>query len=183
MSYNRKTYDTINNVFDKIIHFLDERTIPSMQIKKGGGMTEPYKSYKHLMDNVFQYFNFVQAEKEANEEKYAESISDLDKKCDDCEKYKCKGEPSGPGGPLFMTSSAEEQLAREQPVEKQPVEEPVEEEPEKEQPVEQPVEEPVEEPVEKQSVEKQPVEEQPVEEEPEKEQTEIRLIRKDGLIE
>jgi hypothetical protein len=154
MSYNRKTYDTINNVFDKIIHFLDERKTPSMQIKKGGGMTEPYKSYKHLMDNVFQYFNFVQAEKEANEEKYAESISGLDKKCEDCEKYKCKGEPSGPGGPLFMTSSAEEQLAREQPVE-----EPVEEEP-----VEQPVEE-------------------PVEEEPEKEQTEIRLIRKDGLIE
>jgi hypothetical protein len=160
MSYNRKTYDTINNVFDKIIHFLDERKTPSMQIKKGGGMTEPYKSYKHLMDNVFQYFNFVQAEKEANEEKYAESISDLDKKCEDCEKYKCKGEPSGPGGPLFMTSSAEEQLAREQPVE-----EPEKEEPEKEEPVE---EEPMEE---------------PVEEEPEKEQTEIRLIRKDGLIE
>jgi outer membrane biosynthesis protein TonB len=165
MSYNRKTYDTINNVFDKIIHFLDERKTPSMQIKKGGGMTEPYKSYKHLMDNVFQYFNFVQAEKEANEEKYAESISDLEKKCEDCEKYKCKGEPSGPGGPLFMTSSAEEQLAREKPVE---------EEPEKEQPVE---EEPVEE-----EPEKEPVEE-PEEEEHEKEQTEIRLIRKDGLIE
>ena len=165
MSYNRKTYDTINNVFDKIIHFLDERKTPSMQIKKGGGMTEPYKSYKHLMDNVFQYFNFVQAEKEANEEKYTESISDLDKKCEDCEKYKCKGEPSGPGGPLFMTSSAEEQLAREKPVE---------EEPEKEQPVE---EEPVEE-----EPEKEPVEE-PEEEEHEKEQTEIRLIRKDGLIE
>ena len=153
MSYNRKTYDTINNVFDKIIHFLDERKTPSMQIKKGGGMTEPYKSYKHLMDNVFQYFNFVQAEKEANEEKYAESISDLDKKCEDCEKYKCKGEPSGPGGPLFMTSSAEEQLAREEPVE---------------QSLEQPVEEPMEE---------------PEEEEPMEEQTEIRLIRKDGLIE
>jgi len=166
MSYNRKTYDTINNVFDKIIHFLDERKTPSMQIKKGGSMTEPYKSYKHLMDNVFQYFNFVQAEKEANEEKYAESISDLDKKCEHCEKYKCKGEPSGPGGPLFMTSSAAEQLAREKPVE----EEPVEEQPVEEQPVE---EEP----------EKEPVEEEPVEEEHEKEQTEIRLIRKDGLIE
>ena len=170
MSYNRKTYDTINNVFDKIIHFLDERKTPSMQIKKGGGMTEPYKSYKHLMDNVFQYFNFVQAEKEANEEKYAESISDLDKKCEDCEKYKCKGEPSGPGGPLFMTSSAEEQLARENPVEEQPVEE---------QPVE---EEPVEEEPEKEPVEEEP-EKEPVEEEHEKEQTEIRLIRKDGLIE
>ena len=134
---------------------------------------------------MFQYFNFVQAEKEANEEKYAESISDLDKKCDDCEKYKCKGEPSGPGGPLFMTSSAEEQLAREQPVEEQPVEEqPVEEQPVEEPDEEEPEkEQPVEEPVEEEPEKEQPVEEQPVEEQPVEEQTEIRLIRKDGLIE
>lgn len=85
---DRKTYDIVNRQLDKIMQFLENK--PS-QIKRGGGVTEPYNSYKHMMDNLFRYFNIVQAEKEANEEKYATSISDLDKQCD-CEKYKCKGE-------------------------------------------------------------------------------------------
>lgn len=100
---NPTTYHHINRVFDKIITFLDKRREP-MYLKKGGtagSLTEPYKSYKRVMDNVFQYFNIVQLEKDANAEKYAESIADLEKECD-CEKYKCKGEPAETSGFLFL---------------------------------------------------------------------------------
>ena len=91
---NRVKYNNINNVFDEIISFLDKRKEPSKHVssvKKGGSFSEPYKSYKNVMDNVFRYFNIVQLEKESNQEKYAESVSDLEKECD-CEKYKCKSD-------------------------------------------------------------------------------------------
>lgn len=87
---NPRTYHHTNHLFDKIISFLDKKHT-TFSVKKGG-TTQPYKSYKRIMDNIFQYFNIIQLDKDANEEKYAESVADLEKECD-CEKYKCKGEP------------------------------------------------------------------------------------------
>jgi hypothetical protein len=53
--------------------------------------TRPYYSFKKTMDTVFGYFNVIYENKQMNEQKYTNSVNDLDKTCD-CSKYKCKKE-------------------------------------------------------------------------------------------
>lgn len=122
---NRVKYNNINNVFDEIISFLDKRKEPTKHVssvKKGGSFSEPYKTYKNVMDNVFRYFNIVQLEKESNQEKYAESVADLEKECD-CEKYKCKsGESSQPDTYPIQESTTNEQPTNETPTDETPTE-------------------------------------------------------------
>ena len=158
---NRVKYNNINIVFDEIISFLDKRKEPTKHVssvKKGGSFSEPYNSYKKVMDNVFRYFNIVQLEKESNQEKYAESASDLEKECD-CEKYKCKsGESSQPD-----TYPIQESTIDEPPIDEQPTDEA---------PDVETTTEPIQQNIENDIGEREP----PVEEPP-------KLIRKSGMIE
>ena len=158
---NRVKYNNINNVFDEIISFLDKRKEPYKHVssvKKGGSFSEPYKSYKNVMDNVFRYFNIVQLEKESNQEKYAESVSDLEKECD-CEKYKCK--PDNTTQP--DTYPIQESTTDEQPISETTTDE---------QPDVETTTEPIQENIENEMDEREPSLKEPT-----------KLIRKSGMIE
>lgn len=103
---NNAVYTKMIKMFD----FIDSYIISSTKIQeplnllkqiKGGergisefekdNETRPYYSFKKSMDTVFDYFKYIYENKRTNEQKYEDSVENLDKKCD-CSKYKCKKE-------------------------------------------------------------------------------------------
>ena len=53
--------------------------------------TEPYKSYKSILDRVYNYLNEIYKGRKRTNEKYISSVKRLESECD-CSKYKCKNE-------------------------------------------------------------------------------------------
>jgi len=56
--------------------------------KEGKEETEPYKSYKSILDRISNYLNEIYKGKKRTNEKYISSVKRLEKECD-CSKYKC----------------------------------------------------------------------------------------------
>ena len=59
--------------------------------KEGKEETEPYKSYKSILDRISNYLNEIYKGKKRTNEKYISSVQRLESECD-CSKYKCKNE-------------------------------------------------------------------------------------------
>jgi hypothetical protein len=51
--------------------------------------TEPYNTFRSSLNKIYDYFSVIFVNNKTNNEKYKESVDNLDKPCD-CSKYKCK---------------------------------------------------------------------------------------------
>jgi len=63
----------------------------SKVIKGGSNDTEPYNTFKSGLNRIYEYFSVIFVNNKTNNEKYQESVENLDKPCD-CSKYKCKND-------------------------------------------------------------------------------------------
>lgn len=75
------------NSEESILGFLDyiEGHLSKGSMMKGGGdATEPYRSYESILNNVYEYVNYVFMNNETNKKELSRSIEELD----GCRKYK-----------------------------------------------------------------------------------------------
>ena len=159
---NKSAYNSIYRMFDYITNNVICRDNTKKQTGGGSNDTEPYNTFHKILDNTYDYLNYVFKNRKLNSEKYDVSIKNLDEKCD-CEKYKCM-------------KDSESEVREEEPEEpvpivlnKEPVQKEETEEEEEEEPVQKEEEEPVqkeEEPVQKEEAEEEPVQKEEAEEEP-----------------
>jgi hypothetical protein len=63
----------------------------SKVIKGGSNDTEPYNTFRSGLNRIYDYFSVIFVNNKTNNEKYQESVENLDKPCD-CSKYKCKND-------------------------------------------------------------------------------------------
>jgi hypothetical protein len=59
--------------------------------REGKEETEPYKSYKSILDRIYNYLNQIYKGIRKTNEKYISSVKRLESECD-CSKYTCKNE-------------------------------------------------------------------------------------------
>jgi hypothetical protein len=59
--------------------------------REGKEETEPYKSYKSILDRVYNYLNEIYKGRKRTNEKYISSVKRLESECDRS-KYICKNE-------------------------------------------------------------------------------------------
>ena len=78
----------VNEMFDHIETNMSDK---SKVIKGGSNDTEPYNTFKSGLNRIYEYFSVIFVNNKTNNEKYQESVENLDKPCD-CSKYKCKND-------------------------------------------------------------------------------------------
>ena len=75
------------NSHKSIIEFLDyieSHLSNSSSMKGGNNATEPYESYKRILDNIYEYVSFVFINDEKNKKELEKSIEELNH----CKKYR-----------------------------------------------------------------------------------------------
>jgi len=160
-------------MFDYITNTVIYRDNNKKQTGGGSNDTEPYNTFHKMLDNTYDYLNYVFKNRKLNSEKYDVSIKNLDEKCD-CEKYKCMKDTEPevreeePEEPVPIVLNKEPEKEDEEPIqepnEEEPIQEPNEEEPKEEEPKE---EEPKdEEPKDEEPMDEEPMDEEPMDEEP-----------------
>ena len=78
----------VNEMFDHIETNMSDK---SKVIKGGSNDTEPYNTFRSGLNRIYDYFSVIFVNNKTNNEKYQESVENLDKPCD-CSKYKCKND-------------------------------------------------------------------------------------------
>ena len=160
---SKSSYGSIYTMFEYInTHILSDNKLKKM-IGGDPNDTEPYNTFHTVLDNAYDYLNYVFKNRDEHRQEYENSIANLNEKCD-CSQYKCN--PETP-----IVSNAEEEEKPEEEEEKP--EEELEEELEEEKPEEEKPEEEEEEPEEeKPEEEEEKPDEEEEEEKPEEEEEE-----------
>ena len=134
----KSSYGSIYTMFE----YINTHILSDNKLKKGGDPndTEPYNTFHTVLDNAYDYLNFVFKNRDENRQEYENSIANLNEKCD-CSQYKCKPETpiESNAAEGEMPEEDEEPEEPEEPEEKKEEEpEEKEEEPEEKKEVEEP---------------------------------------------
>ena len=91
--------------------------------REGKEETEPYKSYKSILDRISNYLNEIYKGRIKTNEKYISSVKRLESECD-CSKYTCKNEERETNNQQHQEEEVNEVNLKEiQPKEEEPKEE------------------------------------------------------------
>ena len=66
------------------LDYIDSHLSPRSHVKGGTNATEPYQSYKSILDNIYEYVSFVFINDEKNKKELEKSIEELNR----CKKYR-----------------------------------------------------------------------------------------------
>lgn len=66
------------------LDYIDGHLSKGSPMKGGGDSTQPYRSYESILNNVYEYVNYVFMNNETNKKELSRSIEELD----GCRKYK-----------------------------------------------------------------------------------------------